>query len=168
VSTYCYFRCIQHDPPLVSKDEFTQHVDDYHYKQGLEMAKAMRMDPIPWMADGIVGSYFAGNAYRFLTEHVGCPIDIYTETGIIYPVPGREKISLAAPSPVPGDAAPEPDMGFTEEDRLAGVSALVMSLLRQERQRTARAALLRVRQETAALDDGTLDEIATEFHASLA
>lgn len=87
MSTYWRFRCLSHDPPLVSEEEFTQHTEDASFWNGLalairrtewieiERAAGERWD-FDWNDD-----YFARNARRFLRNHPFCKIDLLNEYG---------------------------------------------------------------------------------------
>lgn len=89
MSTYWYYECLDHDPPMQSGDEFTQHTDDEWFKQGVKLA----MDR-PQPADD--GEYWCGrftddhqrsrlyfrmNARNFLHSHPTCKIGLIDEYG---------------------------------------------------------------------------------------
>lgn len=86
MSTYFYFRCLQHDPPLKSREEITQHRDE-HLDRAVQLAQGR---PVYHFAD-YIEEYFGQNALRFLAEHPECPVDIVSEYGEVIPIEGREK-----------------------------------------------------------------------------
>lgn len=80
MSTYWYFECVSHDPPLCS-EEFTQHTGDWAYHHGILTAKARPVDPeAPPISDGS-DTYFDRNARRFLVDHPNCKLEIVNEYG---------------------------------------------------------------------------------------
>lgn len=89
MSTYWYFECQDHDPPLQSSDEFTQHTNDLHFKTGIAMAQT-RPQPEDqgeyWQ--GIFSTdieqsraYFRMNALKFLHFHPTCRLGLINEYG---------------------------------------------------------------------------------------
>lgn len=89
MSTYHYFECLDHDPPLQSEDEFTQHFNDEWFRQGIELAKSR---PVPadegeyWQGghasdDERSRAYFRMNALKFLHFHPTCHLGIIDENG---------------------------------------------------------------------------------------
>ena len=90
MSTYWYFECTEHDPPLQSEDEFTQHTDDAAFKRGVELA--LNRDGIvsPWVGEWYEASdYFERNARRFLVNHPKCPLRLVSEYGERRPVSAK-------------------------------------------------------------------------------
>lgn len=86
MSTYWYFECLDHDPPIRSGEEFTQHTGDSAYKAGIAMANASTI-PDAWSTD----DYYGNNARRFLRAHPECEIGLVNEYGEHRPLPGREE-----------------------------------------------------------------------------
>jgi hypothetical protein len=82
VSTYWYFECMDHDPPIQS-DEFTQHTDDDSYRQGIRLALSRPLDPEYVNSDDYEGGYFESNTRSFLGQHPGCHLQVVNEYGEI-------------------------------------------------------------------------------------
>jgi len=76
MSTYWYFECTQHDPPLRSEEEFTQHTGDSYFDHGIRMASER-----PISDDFESSDYFVVNAARFLRQHPKCELAIVSEYG---------------------------------------------------------------------------------------
>jgi hypothetical protein len=94
MSTYWYFECMDHSPPLRSVDEFTQHTDDHHFKHGVHLADSR---PLPEFGEGLddqIDQYYDGNARRFLVSHPACSIELVNDYGV--------RRVLAASSPPAG------------------------------------------------------------------
>lgn len=82
MSTYWYFECLDHDPPLRSEDEFTQHTDDAAFKRALELAGSRDGITSPWAGEWYdTGDYFERHARRFLVAHPKCRLGIVNEYG---------------------------------------------------------------------------------------
>lgn len=77
MGTHWHFECPEHEPPLLSEDEFTQHTEDSYYRDGIEMAlsRPLRED---YSADD---SYFQAHARRFLYRHPRCHLNLVSEEG---------------------------------------------------------------------------------------
>ena len=75
MSTYWYFECLDHDPSIVSRDEFTQHTDDHAYRLAINLAENRPVEPV----DG--HDYFEANARWFLTAHPICRLGLVDEYG---------------------------------------------------------------------------------------
>jgi len=85
VSTYWYFECLDHTPPLVSDGEFTQHTDDDPFRRAVTLAQH-RPVAGPW--DGPPpASHFESNARRFLAAHPACRVGLVNEYGEHRPLP---------------------------------------------------------------------------------
>lgn len=85
MSVYVYLECLDHDPPLRSHDEISQHWDG-HVDAAIRMAQGI--DPVP--ADlWAVGDNFRRNAALFLTAHPRCAVGTVDEYGQRTPIPGR-------------------------------------------------------------------------------
>ena len=91
MSTYWYYECTGHEPPIRSEAEFTQHTDDRHYHTGLWLIgkrpvaqdKSYYRDPDFGRTDEERSdAYFRMNATGFLTHHPTCPIRAVNEYGI--------------------------------------------------------------------------------------
>jgi hypothetical protein len=82
MSTYFYFECLSHTPPLQSSDEISQH-DDIHVQNAIRLAQGLAIDPQD------VGDYFETRMPWFLREHEHCAIGIVNEYGEHRPIPGR-------------------------------------------------------------------------------
>jgi hypothetical protein len=76
MSTYWYFECASHEPPIRSDDEFTQHTDDDAFRTALGLA---RMRPIGQDQEG--DDYFSRRAIWFLKQHPACELAIVSEYG---------------------------------------------------------------------------------------
>lgn len=74
MSTYWYFECLEHDPPILDDNEFTQHTDDWAYKRAVELARHRPINPACSSED-----YFDGNARRFLRLHAQCRVRAHSE-----------------------------------------------------------------------------------------
>jgi len=95
MSTYWYFECLDHDPPLRSEDEFTQHTDDEWFRQAVAMASNRPVEDIDdgyWRMlsvrfggmdseEDMSRAYFTGNARRFLLRHPHCRLGLVNEYG---------------------------------------------------------------------------------------
>lgn len=80
MSTYWYFECLDHDPPLRSADEFTQHTDDAPFKHAVDLAQHRDGITNPWVGEWQNASeYFDRNARRFLVEHPACRLGLINE-----------------------------------------------------------------------------------------
>ena len=74
MSTYWYFLCMAHNPPLRSEGEFTQHTDDGAFREALRVA--------PLRCGDVAGrDPFGRNAARFFQEHPKCELGIESEYG---------------------------------------------------------------------------------------
>ena len=82
MSTYWYFECLDHSPPLRSEDEFTQHTDDAAFKRAVELATNRDGIGHPWTGDWYDASdRFEKNARRFLVAHPTCRLGLLNEYG---------------------------------------------------------------------------------------
>lgn len=81
MSTYWYFECLSHDPPLVSDDEFTQHTDDSHFRHAIDMANNRPVGEWVDESDDPSRNYFDSNARRFLRGHPTCALGLFNEYG---------------------------------------------------------------------------------------
>lgn len=87
MSTYCYFECLDHDPPLRSVDEFTQHVGDRYWDHAMELidSRPLEEDNSYWAMTldeaHATDAYFNMRARAFLSKHEACRIGIVTEYG---------------------------------------------------------------------------------------
>lgn len=88
MSTYWYFECPDHNPPLRSEGEFTQHTHDDHWRHALELADSRPVDrwakPYSYRDDmeGRSLAYFDRNARRFLADHPYCRLRVVSEYGV--------------------------------------------------------------------------------------
>lgn len=88
MSTYWYYECADHDPPIRSREEFTQHTDDEHYKSGIDLLEVRPVvrDDSYWTFSGSDAEraerYFTMQACSFLVDHPKCHIRIVNEYGI--------------------------------------------------------------------------------------
>ena len=83
MSTYFYYECMDHDPPLRSADEVGQRYRHLPYiKRWLRdrafFAKA-------WSEGWVPEGYFDKSAARFLAQHPTCTVRIITEYGEVIP-----------------------------------------------------------------------------------
>jgi hypothetical protein len=87
MSTYWYFECLDHTPPLRSAEEFTQHTEDRYWDRALELVANRPVERYDayWTLDRIIPSptdeqrtvaYFGMNARAFLSEHPTCRIGL--------------------------------------------------------------------------------------------
>lgn len=89
MSTYWYFECLSHEPPLRSDEEFTQHTGDRHWDRAMELAanRPVETDDSYWMRRSIgsdverVDSYFNMQARSFLSRHPDCHLGLVNEYG---------------------------------------------------------------------------------------
>lgn len=88
MSTWWYYECLSHDPPLVSADEFTQHTKDRYFIRGVELIGERPVEADDsywgidhWATDERTGAYFNMNARRFLKDHPTCRIGLVNEYG---------------------------------------------------------------------------------------
>lgn len=72
---------MDHDPPILSDDEFTQHTDDEHFLHGVGLAKdrPLREKKFTYRDGG--REYFDRNARRFLISHPKCTLELVSENG---------------------------------------------------------------------------------------
>jgi len=80
MSTYWYFECVDHDPPLRSVEEFTQHTDDDHYWRAVRLIHSRPVRADSPESDDMAG-YFDRNARGFLAHHPHCQIHAVGEYG---------------------------------------------------------------------------------------
>jgi len=81
MSTYWYFECMDHDPPLRSANEFTQHTDDDHYLRAVGLIHSRPVSADSLESDDDTAGYFDRNARGFLAHHPHCRIDAVGEYG---------------------------------------------------------------------------------------
>lgn len=88
MSTWWYYECLNHDPPLTSAAEFTQHTADQHFIRGLELVaeRPVEGDDSYWglvsaTDDERTDAYFNMNARQFLKDHPTCRIGLVNEYG---------------------------------------------------------------------------------------
>lgn len=95
MSTYWYFECLDHTPPLQSSEEFTQHTRDRHWDRAMEMAAARpvergddywRLGPHASDAERS-DAYFTMQTRAFLSEHPSCRLGLVNEYGDHEPLP---------------------------------------------------------------------------------
>lgn len=79
MSTYWYFQCLDHDPPVMSPEEFTQHTEDVYFWDAIKMASQRPLSG--GFREPVGDSYFAGNARAFLIEHPQCRLSLVNEYG---------------------------------------------------------------------------------------
>lgn len=77
MSTYWYFECMNHTPPIGS-EEFTQHTDDAAFHKGIELALAR---PLTSDLNDVEYGYFERNTRIFLFAHPDCRLEIVNEYG---------------------------------------------------------------------------------------
>jgi hypothetical protein len=84
VSCYWYYECVDHDPPLRSVEEVTQHTDDVHYRRAVSLMAERPVDP-HWENDywrtGSIDTYFDAHAIVFLQQHPRCQLRMVSEAG---------------------------------------------------------------------------------------
>lgn len=97
MSTYQYFKCLDHDPALVSAGEFSQHYGDEYYKHGIELALNRPVDP-PAGGPKTGTGWFEDNARMFLSQHPTCRIVIVDEYAVHQPLEdeGIKALSIKA------------------------------------------------------------------------
>ena len=81
MSTYWYFECLDHDPPIQSEDEFTQHTDDYPFREGVRLALSRPVPEDWWDRKTLADNYFTAHACRFLANHPTCSLGLLNEYG---------------------------------------------------------------------------------------
>jgi hypothetical protein len=92
MSTSWYFECLDHEPPIVSDMEFTQHTDDEHFQRALKLVEARPLAEEPGVCPsddpGRIASfeYFDRNARQFLRQHPHCSLGLLNEYGDRRPV----------------------------------------------------------------------------------
>ena len=85
MSTYVYFECLEHDPPLQSDGEISQHWDSY-VDTAIRMAQGV--EPLP--ADPYeLHDQFLLSAAVFLRFHELCAVGLVSEYGEHRPIEGR-------------------------------------------------------------------------------
>lgn len=95
MSTYWYYECLDHTPPLQAADEFTQHTGDRHYQRAIDLTAARPVDPNEtyWSTADMLNdadrsdAYFSMNARRFLVAHPTCRLGFVNEYGDHRPLP---------------------------------------------------------------------------------
>lgn len=95
MSTYWYFECLDHDPPLRSVDEFTQHTEDTHWYRALNLAanRPVEVDDRYWSLGNVSDeersdAYFSMQARSFLAKHPSCRLGLVSEYGDRRPLSG--------------------------------------------------------------------------------
>lgn len=78
MSTYWFFECLDHEPPIPSLHEFTQHAGDEAFRRGVELARSRPVDPDWWSKPHTIFEY---NALRFLEAHPSCRVGLVSEGG---------------------------------------------------------------------------------------
>lgn len=89
MSTYWYYKCLEHDPPLISDDEFTQHTDDYAFREGVWLANTRvewielerRAEEAGMHLSADHDHFLRTNAMRFLRGHPKCKLGLVNEYG---------------------------------------------------------------------------------------
>lgn len=95
MSTYWHFECLDHDPPLKSTDEFTQHTEDPYFWAGVRLA---HQRPLPRDRDSRywqtydIADYFTDHANAFLVQHPSCRLCLINEYGERRDLPTPEEI----------------------------------------------------------------------------
>ena len=103
MSTYWYFECPNHNPPLRSEDEFTQHTRDIYWQHAMELADSRPVDrwdrPYSYRDDIMewrAAAFFDSNARRFLADHPYCRLRVVSEYGVYEDVPMKSPVDPAA------------------------------------------------------------------------
>lgn len=81
MSTYWYYECLDHDPPIQSLDEFTQHTEDEAFARGVGLTEARPLAEKECTWNDRSREYFDNNARRFLLQHPTCRVGIINEYG---------------------------------------------------------------------------------------
>lgn len=78
--------CLDHNPPLKSEDEITQHVGDRYYDTAVRLINARPLaDEDTWNGwyrgydESGADSYFESHARRFLYQHPTCRLCLVSE-----------------------------------------------------------------------------------------
>lgn len=85
MSTYWYYECADHDPPIRAREEFTQHTKDGHYWRGILLANSrpVERDDSYWSFSGSgeesAERYFSMQARGFLVDHPKCRLRVVNE-----------------------------------------------------------------------------------------
>lgn len=95
MSTYWYFECVSHDPPLRSGGEFTQHTDDSAFRTALTLAAAR---PLPEEGVWPEVGFFERQARSFLQQHPACRLGIVSEYGERREVVGADCSTPSVPA----------------------------------------------------------------------
>jgi hypothetical protein len=82
VSTYWYFECMEHDPPLRSDEEFTQHTNDASFERAVALAWMRPLVEDPEVFGSVAADYFERNAHAFLVKHPHCRVEMVSEYGV--------------------------------------------------------------------------------------
>lgn len=84
MSTYLYFRCLDHDPPLIAEEESGQHLYDLPQMRK-DLADRERI--VASYADGMSfpSDYFRRNTAKFFVSHATCTLGIIDEYDKVYP-----------------------------------------------------------------------------------
>lgn len=82
MSCYWRFECLDHDPPIVSYEEFTQHTDDEAFRDGVMAALNRPVHPNGPLIIAGSDDYFAWNAWRFLRDHPTCRLGLLSENDV--------------------------------------------------------------------------------------
>lgn len=87
MSTYMYLKCMDHDPPIMAREESGQHHYDLPRIRAeiagrAELVKRWENGELQYRGINDVDNYFPGNSARFLRDHPDCTIHIEDEYGI--------------------------------------------------------------------------------------
>lgn len=84
MSTYWYLECLDHDPPLQSAEEISQHTDDEYHRRAVQLVNERPLDPEwenTYWQSGSASTYFEAHARRFLVDHPKCNVGFFNEYG---------------------------------------------------------------------------------------
>ena len=103
MSTWWYFECLDHTPPLQAQDEFTQHTEDRHWDHALRLMaqRPVERDGSYWTMDRHgtptdaerSDAYFDMQARAFLSEHPTCRLGLVNEYDDHRPAPSVPEVT---------------------------------------------------------------------------
>ena len=91
MSTYWYLECLDHDPPIISDMEFTQHTNDDAFRAAIDLANSRPIGSKDFTYNDSLRDYFDGNARRFLIQHPSCRLGLVNEYDKRQPLPEKEQ-----------------------------------------------------------------------------
>ena len=82
MSTYVYLACLDHNPPLINRDESEQHTNEHHIDKVRSWVDR-RDQLVPLQREGLLdlSDQFFRHTVLFLSDHEHCRLAARTEYG---------------------------------------------------------------------------------------